>query len=158
MRVLGTILEKLRLKRPQPLLTREQALDAVCVRNPSLQWRETEAGEVVVRLERRADARGRLLRVMFYVPESRDITLDEVGSRVWGLCDGERSVADIVAELVREYKLNKREAEVSVTEYLRMLGQRGMVAFAVPTEAVEAAEQALKQRKRRGKRQRDKKT
>ncbi len=155
MRAVGTILEKLRLRRPQPVLTREQALDALPIRNPSLKWRDTEDGEVVVRLQRRQGLRGRLVGLVFYVPEYRDITLDEVGSHVWRLCDGERTVSDVVGELVREYKLNKREAEVSVTEYLRMLGKRGMMGFAVAKDALAKAEDRPSRKRTSRRRKRD---
>jgi hypothetical protein len=51
--------------------------------------------------------------------------LDEVGSFVWNLCDGEHPVSALVEALVERYKLGKREAEVSLTTYLKQLGKRG---------------------------------
>ena len=37
-------------------------------------------------------------------------TLDEVGSRVWKLCDGSRTVAQIVAAICDEYDVAEAEA------------------------------------------------
>lgn len=135
---LDRIMVSLRLRKPQGGLTREQAMAAWPVRNPSLQWEE---GDEVVRvhLPRRKDWTGKLLGLLFMVPESKPVHLDEVGSFVWHRCDGDHTVSEIAQALAREYQLNRREAEVSLTEYLQTLGKRGMVAFAVPREVAEAA-------------------
>jgi len=121
----------------QPVLTREQALQAIPIRNPSLEWSENDDGEVVVVLPRRKDATGKFLAWAFFVPESRPLVLDQVGSFVWNLCDGEHSMASIVSIMCKEYKLNRREVELSLNEYFRMLSKRGMMAVAVPNRILE---------------------
>jgi hypothetical protein len=136
------VLEKLRIKKRGPELTREQAMDALPLRNPNLKWRRNDRGDAVVTLTRRRDTRGRLVSLFFHVPSSRDITLDEVGSNVWTLSDGKRSVDEMIDSLADEYKLNRREAEVSLTEYLRLLGQRGMVGLLVDRDEAEEADEA----------------
>jgi len=136
------VLQTLRLKKRGPELTREQAMDARPLRNPGLKWRRNERSDVVITLARRRDTKGRLLSFFFHVPKSRDITLDEVGSKVWTLSNGRRSVDEMIDTLATEYKLNRREAEVSLTEYLRQLGQRGMVGLLVDKEEAEEAEEA----------------
>jgi len=128
------LLEQVGLKRRGSPLTREQAFDARPVRNPSLKWRLNDEDSVEVIIPRRGDRLGRALGFLFYVPQSRPVVLDEVGSRVWTLCDGERTVEEIVETLRGEYKLGRREVEVSLTEYLRTLGKRGMIGFLVPEE------------------------
>lgn len=128
------LLEQFGLKRPRSPLTREQAFEARPVRNPSLKWRLNDEDNVEVIIPRRGDRVGRALGFLFYVPESRPLVLDEVGSRVWQLCDGERTVEEVVETLRDEYKLDRREVEVSLTEYLRTLGKRGMIGFLVPEE------------------------
>jgi len=140
--VFGSLLAKLGRRKGGPQLTRRQSLEAIPLRNPNLNWRDNDAGEVVVTLSRRKGLRGRVVSLLFYVPIQRDLTLDEVGSRVWRLCDGEHTVEQVVAEVARAYKLSQREAEVGVTEYLRLLGQRGMMGFAVEKGALGAGEQA----------------
>lgn len=109
------------------------------VRNPALAWTTNDDDCVVVRLPRRKDLVGGMLSFLFSVPESKPVVLDEVGSFVWQLCDGENTVSGVIDKLSREYKLNRREAELSLTKFLQMLGKRGMVAFAVPREVAEAA-------------------
>jgi hypothetical protein len=132
--VLGRLLGQFVGRRARSPLTREQALEARPVRNPSLKWRLNDQDEVEIIVPRRSDRLGRVLGYLFYVPTTRPLVLDEVGSRVWHLCDGERTVAEMVQTMCDEYKLGKREVEVSLTEYLRKLGRRGMIGFLVTEE------------------------
>jgi hypothetical protein len=133
------ILVGLHLKKSGSGLTREQAMAAWPVRNPSLTYQTTDDGTVKVDLPRRKDWMGGLLSFAFMVPDSRPVQLDDVGTLVWGLCDGEHTVSDVLEALCNEYKLNRREVEVSLTQYLQTLGKRGMIAFAVPKEVAEEA-------------------
>ncbi len=128
---------KQRFRRPVPLLTRQQALQAIPIRNPALQWQENDDGVAVIVLPRRKDTTGKILAWAFSVPESRPVVLDEVGTFVWKLCDGRHSMAEIVSLLSKEYKLNKREVELSLNEFFKMLSKRGMLMVAVPNEVLE---------------------
>ena len=129
-----TIYEKVMFRVKKPTMSRSKALQARPIRNPALKWEALDTGEVRVILPRRRDIVGKLLTVLFYVPESRPVNLDMVGGKVWGMSDGTNTVDDIAAALEEEHRLHRREAEVSLTEFLKMLGKRNMVAFAVPTD------------------------
>jgi len=51
--------------------------------------------------------------------------LNEVGARVWELCDGDRSLDDIVAVVTSEYDVDTNTARADVTELLEQLaGER----------------------------------
>lgn len=136
---LERLLVRLKLKQPGGGLTREQILHIWPVRNPALKTYFSEDGLVTFELPRRKDWMGKLLGFLFSVPESKPVQLDEVGTFVWNLCDGDHTVGEIVAALTAEYKLNRREAEVSLTQYLQQLAKRGIIAFAIPREIAEAA-------------------
>jgi TATA-binding protein-associated factor Taf7 len=140
----ATLYGKLKAKFRKPKLSRKQALSARPVRNPALKWEKLDGGEVRIILPRRDDHTGKVLSFLFYVPKSRPVTLDIVGARVWELCDGEHTVDDLVEELVEEHRLHRREAEVSLTEFLKMLGKRNMVAFIVPKEFVDGPDEGKK--------------
>jgi hypothetical protein len=133
----NSVLQRVGLKKKQMPLSRDEAFEARPVRNPSLKWRMNDEGVVEVIVPRRKDAFGRLMGFLFFVPENRPITLDEVGTRVWDMCDGEHTVEEIVNTLSDEYKLQRREVEVSLTEYLRTLGKKGMVGFLVPKDFID---------------------
>ena len=53
----------------------------------------------------------------------------EVGGFVWELCDGNNTVETIVSRTGKQFKMNRREAEVSVTMFLQMLHERNFVGF-----------------------------
>ena len=62
-------------------------------------------------------------------PLRRKVQLDVLGTQVWGLIDGRRSVGEIVVAFGEAQRLPQREAELSVTAFLRMLGKRGLVGI-----------------------------
>ncbi len=134
MRLWSSLLSKLKLRRTPPEITRRQAMQVRPLRNPTLEWKHNEEGNVVATLTRRAGLKGKVITFFLAVPEARPIVLDEVGSFVWDMCDGQHSVEQIVEALRQKYKLSRREVEISLNEYLRMLGKRGMIAVAVPRE------------------------
>jgi len=119
-------------RKGKPRFSRETALTAYPVRNRSLEYQRLESGELAITVRRRSELWARLLSKVFVVPRQRQVLLDEVGADIWELCDGEHTVRDLVAHVARKYQLNRKEAEVSLTAYLRNLGKRGLVGFAVP--------------------------
>ena len=88
-------------------------------RNDSLRWEENDNGEVQVFIERQETWKVRLLSKVFYIPKERKITLDEVGTEVWRMCNGRNSVGDMIELLSDKYQLNRKEAEVSLLQYLK---------------------------------------
>jgi hypothetical protein len=127
---------------PRPAISRQDALRVYPTRNPNLQWELDSEGVVSATLTRPRDLRNRVVGGFLMLPESKQLKLDEVGTFVWNLCDGEHTVADIVGEMAEQYKLSRREVEVSLTEFLRMLAKRGMIVVAVPQDLVEALDPA----------------
>jgi hypothetical protein len=118
--------------RKKPKLTRRQALSALPVRNALVTAENLENGEKAITIPRRKDLLARILALIFAVPKQRRVVLDAVGADIWEECDGSHTVADIIAALAEKYRLDRKEAEVSVTAYMRQLGKRGLIAFAVP--------------------------
>jgi len=62
---------------------------------------------------------------------SRTVRLDNLGAQVWELCDGGRTVEEIVDEFARRHRLTFHEARVAVTGYLSQLVRRGVLAMAI---------------------------
>ncbi|MEJ2638888.1 MAG: PqqD family protein [Desulfosarcinaceae bacterium] len=65
-------------------------------------------------------------------PLRRKVQLDTLGTQVWQWIDGERSVDEIVRAFSKAHRLSHREAELSVTAFLRMLGKRGLIGMREP--------------------------
>lgn len=115
--------------RKKPVISRDQALHSRPVRNPQLEWERVDGGDVHLRIYRRNDRVAKALCWMFRAPEYKEIVLDEVGSDIWELCNGERNVEAIVLATSKKYKLTRRECETSVAAYLKMLGDRKLIGF-----------------------------
>ena len=104
------------------------------LRNPKLGWEEVE-GRVVLRVPRPDTIQVKLINIFFPVPEERKVVLDPIGSDVWRVCDGQTPIAEVVKVLQRNYKLGAREAELSLQQFFKDLGQRGYIGFAIPNKA-----------------------
>jgi len=77
------------------------------------------------------DTAARTIAESTYVldPETSALhTFDEVGERIWELCDGERSVADIVTVIVSEYDVDASRAQADAIEFLDELVEKGLVS------------------------------
>ena len=59
----------------------------------------------------------------------KKLQLDALGTEVWDLVDGRRTVRQIIQRFAEEHRLHSREAEVSVTQFLRELGKRGLIGL-----------------------------
>lgn len=77
--------------------------------NPRVAAREVDGQAVVVVLDERALHR-----------------LDEVGSRIWSLCDG-RSIAEIAAVVAAEYEVSEEQALQDAVPFVEELHRVGAV-------------------------------
>ncbi len=64
------------------------------------------------------------------LPESGQVTvLNEVGSRIWELIDGTRSVGEITEAIVAEYDVTAEQAERDVEEFIQELVENKMLVL-----------------------------
>ena len=63
------------------------------------------------------------------IVQTKKLQLDVMGTAVWDLVDGKRSVRTIIQIFAKAHRLENREAEVSVTSFIRQLGQRGLLGL-----------------------------
>lgn len=120
----------------KPKIDRKEALAIVPVRHPLVKWDTNEAGEVTLQVPMRNDKTARAVKAIIRavkmareLPEARQVGLDEVGSYVWGLCDGERDINAVVLGVSKEYQLTRREAEASVTMFLQTLAKKNLIGL-----------------------------
>ncbi|MDP8970371.1 MAG: PqqD family protein [Actinomycetota bacterium] len=59
--------------------------------------------------------------------------LDPIGSAVWSLLDGRRSVRALAAELAAAYRAERAVVEADVLALLRRLGGQGLLAGVAPS-------------------------
>lgn len=119
------------LKLRPPTVDRKAAMTLRPGRNAALTYTKQETGETVLTVPQneKVNPLMRTMARLMRVPKERRIELDEVGGFVWELCDGNHPVESIVQKTARQYKMNRREAEVSVTMFLQMLHERNFIGF-----------------------------
>jgi hypothetical protein len=61
--------------------------------------------------------------------QTRKLELDELGTSVWAMIDGNSSVRQLIRIFAATHQLEAREAEVAVTQFLRELGRRGLIGM-----------------------------
>ncbi len=55
-------------------------------------------------------------------------TLNEVGSTVWGLLDGETSVSQIIDTISGEYEVKRAETEADIIELIGSMEEAGLIS------------------------------
>jgi len=112
-----------------PPIDRRQVLRLYPIRNALVRHEQNESGvfTLIVPLQPRGIF-GWLSRI-FKLPREHRIELDEIGSAVWALCDGKHAVETIVQRLTQQYKLERREVELSLFAFLNTLARRGFIAY-----------------------------
>lgn len=116
-----------------PTLTRSEALGCIPVKNHHVREQRLESGELVILYP--VTARPWIVKVSTWLgaaaapPRTGKLHLDGLGSTVWAMLDGRASIRAIAAAFAREHRLETREAEVAVTQFVRELGRRGLIGL-----------------------------
>jgi hypothetical protein len=59
----------------------------------------------------------------------RRVRLDLLGAAILDLCDGKRTIGDLIETFAHENKLSYREAQLPVMQFMRMLTERGVIVI-----------------------------
>ncbi len=57
-------------------------------------------------------------------------TLNETGARIWSLLDGQRSLADVHAQVVNEFEVDPAQAAADLVELVESLVEQGALVEA----------------------------
>ena len=120
------------LAREKGSLPRGEMLGLKPQRSREVVWEmksDDEVPGVKLTVPRRDDRIGQILSRFLHVPATKTIELDEFGAQVWSRCDGAHSVEQLINFTCDTYKLNRRQAEVSVITFMRMLAQRRLIGL-----------------------------
>ena len=114
-------------------MTRSGALAYKPVKNQDVSETRLDTGEVVI--EYPMTVRPLIAAVARRLGKTQDLTqtkklqLDALGTSVWDLIDGQHTVRRMINIFAQTHRLEKREAEVSVTQFIRELGKRGLLGL-----------------------------
>ena len=121
-------------KKPKgPTISRAEALNRIPVKNIQISENRLETGEVLICYPVTIRSFFASLVKRFGGPEeqvqTKKLQLDTLGSTVWDLLDGKRSVRHLIQIFAETHQLQPREAEVAVTQFIRELGRRGLIGL-----------------------------
>jgi len=100
-------------------------------------FEKDDKGNIVIIVELRE--KGLLSKILKIIstsptPRYKRIVLDQMGSRVWMLCDGKHSIDDIVKILVRETGLSRRNIELAIYNFIKTLATKGLIELYIPVD------------------------
>ncbi len=114
-------------------LSRTEALEYTPVKSSQISETRLESGEVVIEypliVRPWMAAVAKRLGGLQDRKQTKKLQLDAMGTSVWDLVDGKRSVRIITQIFAKTHHLENKEAEVSVTSFIRQLGQRGLLGL-----------------------------
>ncbi|MCG9129148.1 PqqD family protein [Candidatus Poribacteria bacterium] len=131
--MLNKILYGLKIKK-RPDVDRGKILDAFPLRNQLITWEMDDKGEASLVIPQKDKLLVRLTSKLFMLPDKRVVVLDSIGAFVWELCDGEHTISQIIKALQKKHQLTRKEAETSLFTFIKQLGKRNFIGFAIPTE------------------------
>lgn len=115
-------------------ITRSEAMDCIPVKNPQIDETRLETGELLLAYP--APVRSWFVKTLQRLKGIDDsavhlkkLQLDKLGTAVWELLNDRRSVRQIIRMFAEKYSLHPKEAEVSVSQFLRELGRRGLIGL-----------------------------
>jgi hypothetical protein len=114
-------------------LSRREALACIPVKNRNVREQRLENGDVVVvypmMVRPWMETLARWLGADATPPRTAKLQLDRLGSAVWVMLDGQTSLQRIAAAFSETHRLERKEAEVAVTQFIRELGRRGLIGL-----------------------------
>ena len=123
----------MKARKKKPSISRAEALNSKPVKNSDVQEIHLESGDIQltypIRVRPWASALLNRLRGTSRNIQKKKLELDALGTAVWDLIDGERSVKQVIKQFSEQHRLHRREAEVAVTQFLLELGRRGLIGL-----------------------------
>ena len=107
-------------------VTPENFLEKKPVRTPDLNWSQDENGAVTLEMENKGIA-NRIAQKLIKKPKISYIHLDEMGSFIWPLIDGERDIIAIGKEVQAHFGDKANPLYERLSQYIRILESNGFV-------------------------------
>ncbi len=106
----------------------ENYLERVPMRAAELSWRADDAGLVTLEVENKGWA-NRLAQVLFHRPKVSQIHLDEHGSFVWQLIDGERNILSLGDPVREKFGEAAEPLYPRLAQFIKILDSYHFVTF-----------------------------
>ncbi len=103
-------------------------LDKIPSRNPEIAYTAEENGVITLEIEN-TGVFNRIAQKLFKKPKNRYVHLDEMGSFVWPIINGEKSIADIGKEVDEHFGEAAHPLYERLAQYFKILESYGFVKF-----------------------------
>jgi len=104
-------------------------LDGIPVLNEQVSCENDKTGRLLINIRLK---RGNGFLARFQPPVlERNVKLDEIGGFVFKLIDNRRSTLEIINMFLAKYRVNRREATLSIVDFLKSLVKRGVVSIVI---------------------------
>jgi hypothetical protein len=70
--------------------------------------------------------------ILVLAEQNKVKVLNELGTRIWEMVDGQQSIRQIAARLCEEYEVDLSQAEQDTLEFLAELDGRGLLQVSTP--------------------------
>lgn len=125
-------------KQPKPpAINRQQALACIPTRAPSVRESRATPQAIVLSYTEPLHPVLSAIRNTLKMPSEgriRRLELDAMGSTVWDWIDGKSTVSELTIRFSKHYGVLLREAQLSVSQFLRELGKRGIIVLRIPDD------------------------
>lgn len=112
-------------KKEGPKVSSERLQNSIPVINPEIKYEEDSEGIVTVMIPVRTGDTKQTVR-------TTKIKLDIIGSKVWKKIDGKTTLGEIAQWMKSEFKITNREAEVSLSMFIKSLVEKRLAAIILP--------------------------
>ena len=106
----------------------ENYLEKIPVRKPDLGWRIEENGEVTLLVENKGFM-NRVFQKFFKKPKVTQIHLDEIGSFVWPLIDGEKNIVLLGQDVEKRFGEKAQPTYERLAQFFRILESYRFVSW-----------------------------
>lgn len=107
---------------------KENSMDFVPIKNPTFKYHTNDKNLIVVEVTR-SGFFDKIAQKVFKVPKKSDIELDELGSFVWNLIDGEKTIYDISVLVKEEFKDKCEPLYERLIKYFVILNDNKFITY-----------------------------
>lgn len=107
---------------------KENYLEKIPVKNPQIGWKTDEEGKVTLEIENKG-VFNRIFQVILKKPKISYIHLDEMGSFVWPLIDGEKNIFQIGQSVEEHFGEKANPLYDRLSQYFQILNSYGFIKW-----------------------------
>ncbi|MDO4608568.1 MAG: PqqD family protein [Clostridia bacterium] len=108
--------------------TQENYLDNKPLRNPDINWTSDDKGVITLEIENKGVMK-KITQILFKKPKISYIHLDEMGSFIWPLIDGESDITALGKKVDEHFGEKAHPLYERLAQYIKILASYGFVKF-----------------------------